>query len=89
VLREVGVSETAIESVAAEVAAGIHEPTGSGIPADDIPKLIMAGTTDQISERVAALNAAGVDLVAGVVLGDEKRVRRTIERYARDVAGSE
>jgi 5,10-methylenetetrahydromethanopterin reductase len=89
VLRQVGVSETAIESVAAEVAAGIHEPTGSGIPADDIPKLIMVGTTDQISERVAALAATRVDLVAGVVLGDEKRIRRTIERYAHDVAGWE
>jgi 5,10-methylenetetrahydromethanopterin reductase len=89
VLRQVGVSETAIESVAAEVAAGIHEPTGSGIPADDIPKLIMVGTTDQISERVAALAATRVDLVAGVVLGDEKRIRRTIERYAHHVAGWE
>jgi 5,10-methylenetetrahydromethanopterin reductase len=88
VLLEVGVSQAAIESVAAEVAAGAREPTGADIPADDIPKLIMAGTTDQISGNVVRLAAAGVDCVAGVVLGDEERIRTTIERYARDVLGS-
>jgi 5,10-methylenetetrahydromethanopterin reductase len=84
VLREVGVSETAIESVAAEVTAGTHEPAGAGIPADDIPKLIMVGTPEQVAARVAALEGS-VDCVAGVVLGDEQRVAATIDRYARDV----
>ncbi len=85
VLREVGVSEASIEAVAAEVAAGVHEPTGDGIRADDISKLIMVGTTEQIAADVAALGAAHVDVVAGVVLGEERRVAATIEQYARGV----
>jgi 5,10-methylenetetrahydromethanopterin reductase len=85
VLREVGVSQAAIDSVDAELAAGEQDPPGASIPADDIAKLIMVGTTEQIAEQLRALLSTPVNCVAGVVLGDEGRIAMTIASYARQV----
>lgn len=89
VLREIGVSEEAMAAVAAETARGVAEPTGEAIPPEDIRKLLMVGTTDEIRARFADVGAAGgIDCISGIVLGDEDEVAATIERLANVVKAS-
>jgi 5,10-methylenetetrahydromethanopterin reductase len=85
VLREIGVSQHAIDSVAAEVAAGGGEPDGAAVGGEDIAKLLLVGTGDEFRSRLDSLVRGGVDMTAGVLLGDADQIAQTIERLAREL----
>jgi hypothetical protein len=82
VLRAIGVSDHAIESVAAEPEG---EASGAGVPGPDVRKLLMVGTPEDIVGAADGARRAGAAGLIGIVLGDEATVREAMRRFAADV----
>lgn len=83
VLEAIGISEEAVNAARREPQTG--EPTGSGIPAKDVKKLLLVGTPDEIAAQLVAVKDAGVDTLATIVLGETDQVRATMRRFASEV----
>ena len=83
VLDAMGISDEAIAAVAGEAADG--EPSGAGVPAADVRKLLMVGTPAEVRASVEGVREAGANGVACIVLGDASTVQRTMRRFAAEV----
>jgi 5,10-methylenetetrahydromethanopterin reductase len=86
VLDAIGVSPEAIESVAGELAHGDGaEPAGTGIPADDVAKLLLVGTPGQLSERVREVRDRGLGALTCTLFGEPAAIEATMRRFAKEV----
>jgi 5,10-methylenetetrahydromethanopterin reductase len=85
VLQAIGLAGQTVETVRAEIAAVGVEKAGMALTEEDVRKLVLTGSPDQIAERVSALAAVGVDEVACIVLGGCDEVRSQMDTFARRV----
>lgn len=87
VLAQIGVSEAAIESVEHEIKArgGVGEPSGDGVGRDDVARLLLVGTPEQLRDRIERLQHGGVSALACVLFGDAAEISRAMRRLAEQV----
>lgn len=87
VLAQIGVSEAAIAGVARDVAGqgGVGEPSGAGVTAEDVRKLLLVGSPGELRERVVELRGRGVDSISCVLFGSQDEIALTMRRFATEV----
>lgn len=85
VLEAIGLSAATIGAARREIAEVGVEKAGQSLSAEDIRKLVLVGTPEQVRARLLDLAGLGIDEVACIVLGNHEKVRDTMERFAREV----
>jgi 5,10-methylenetetrahydromethanopterin reductase len=87
VLAEIGVAEETIRAVAQDVArrGGVGEPSGAGVRAEDVAKLLLMGGPLDLLKQVSRLDERGVSAIACILFGDPDEIGEKMRRFAEEV----
>lgn len=86
VLHAIGLSKSTVEAVRREIERSGPEGAGSSLEPEDVQRLLMVGTPEQVGDRINDLRRTGVDAMAALALGGHDQVRATMTALTSVIA---
>jgi len=84
-MHRVGIEDEVIQHVTDAVAAGDWDRAVTLVPDEAVNCLMIIGTPDQVSQKIAAIFERGASTVSLLLLGSAESHRNNLTRFAREI----